>query len=285
MAQLAAAPRFGSSFHWPFRAAERSQRCLEATDAAGAARRLKRWGLVVLRRILPEALVTTWAAECAAALRRKGRVGNRGRGRQYAVLQPSAAFLHEEGIVGHPLLDGALQQVLGDYAAYQLAVDVATEGSEHQPLHSDVEAADPTQAPVLVSANFPLVDVREEDGPMEILPGSQEAPLALSRARLLRRPKALRRLLLRRGDVVLRDLRTLHRGSPNVSGRPRPVAVWGFARAGHIFGRLRGGRRPPPQQQAAAAPSAFMSRISLREEDEGGLSARQRRILRLVPVQ
>ena len=24
-----------------------------------------------------------------------------------------------------------------------------------------------------------------------------------------------------------RDLRTLHRGSPNVSGRPRPVAVWG----------------------------------------------------------
>lgn len=92
-----------------------------------------------------------------------------------------------------------------DYAAYQLAVDVPYQGSEHQPLHSDVvravDAGLDVEPPSMISVNFPLVDIHEENGPLEILPGSQEVSLTAAPALLAKRH--LRRVLLSRGDIVL----------------------------------------------------------------------------------
>ena len=39
----------------------------------------------------------------------------------------------------------------------------------------------------------------------------------------------LQRVLLRRGDFLLRDLRTLHRGTPNTTATPRPNMTITFA--------------------------------------------------------
>jgi len=38
------------------------------------------------------------------------------------------------------------------------------------------------------------------------------------------------RAYMDRGDVMIRDVRHIHRGTPNRSGRPRPMVVVGYSR-------------------------------------------------------
>ena len=63
--------------------------------------------------------------------------------------------------------------------------------------------------------NFPLVDVTDERGPMEWASGTH----MLSKAEGLRQVETgeapLQRAYLNRGDVMIRDVRHIHRGTPN----------------------------------------------------------------------
>ncbi|OLP78560.1 Kanamycin B dioxygenase [Symbiodinium microadriaticum] len=252
-----AAPRPSPGLIWTASACRPAGRLFEARTADEAVCRVRRFGIAVLRAVLPVSLVSMWHAECLQVLRNLQGPPNRGK-----------------GIIGHPIVDASLAELLGaDYAAYQLAVDVPYQGSEHQPLHSDVvravDAGLDVEPPSMISVNFPLVDIHEENGPLEILPGSQEVSLTAAPALLAKRH--LRRVLLSRGDIVLRDLRTLHRGSPNRCSQPRPLAVWGFAKASAISGHLRGGRR-------TGTGGAFASRISIPEEVEAALEARKMQV-------
>lgn len=274
------APRPPPGLIWTASTCRPAGRLFEARTAEEAVCCVRRWGISVLRAVLPLSLVSIWHAECLQVLRNLQGPTNRGKARRYARLRPSSCFLARKGIIGNPIVDASLAELLGaDYAAYQLAVDVPYQGSEHQPLHSDVvravDAGLDIEPPSMISVNFPLVDIHEENGPLEILPGSQEVSLSAAPALLAKRH--LRRVLLSRGDIVLRDLRTLHRGSPNRCSQPRPLAVWGFAKASAISGHLRGGRR-------TGCGGAFASRISIPEDVEAGLEARQRHILRLIPL-
>ena len=70
--------------------------------------------------------------------------------------------------------------------------------------------------------NFSLVDVDERSGPLEISAGSHRYPLPAAHQRILDGTAPLERLLMRKGDLLVRDLRTLHRGSPNLSSVDRP---------------------------------------------------------------
>eukprot|EP00439_Symbiodinium_sp_Y106_P071261 s96_g12.t1 len=214
------APRPPPGLIWTASTCRPAGRLFEARTAEEAVCCVRRWGISVLRAVLPLSLV-------------------------YGA----------EGIIGNPIVDASLAELLGaDYAAYQLAVDVPYQGSEHQPLHSDVvravDAGLDIEPPSMISVNFPLVDIHEENGPLEILPGSQEVSLSAAPALLAKRH--LRRVLL-------------------------PLAVWGFAKASAISGHLRGGRR-------TGCGGAFASRISIPEDVEAGLEARQRHILRLIPL-
>ena len=67
-----------------------------------------------------------------------------------------------------------------------------------------------------------MVDVGERSGPLEISAGSQRYPLPAAHQRILDGTAPLERLLMRKGDLLVRDLRTLHRGSPNLSSVDRP---------------------------------------------------------------
>eukprot|EP01045_Picozoa_sp_COSAG04_P012000 COSAG04_NODE_791_length_10285_cov_3.557628_7_plen_150_part_00 len=70
--------------------------------------------------------------------------------------------------------------------------------------------------------NWPLVDVDERNGPMEVSIGSHRYPFPAAHRRIRDGTAPLVRLLMRRGDCVVRDLRILHRGSPNLTETPRP---------------------------------------------------------------
>jgi hypothetical protein len=56
----------------------------------------------------------------------------------------------------------------------------------------------------------------------------------VSKAEGLRRIEAgevkLEPITMRLGDVMIRDVRSLHRGTPNLTGTPRPMVVIGYSR-------------------------------------------------------
>jgi ectoine hydroxylase-related dioxygenase (phytanoyl-CoA dioxygenase family) len=74
------------------------------------------------------------------------------------------------------------------------------------------------------------VDVTEENGAMEYAPGTH----MLSKAEGLRRVESgetpLQRAPMKRGDVMIRDVRHIHRGTPNHTDTPRPMVVIGYSR-------------------------------------------------------
>ena len=137
-------------------------------------------------------------------------------------------------IVEPPLVAAIVHRLLGpEAAAERLASDTPLgSGSVYQALHPDGAAAGPFRRPGellereglagSLVLNWPLCDVTEANGPLEISAGSHRYPLAHAHARIADGTAPLQRVLLRKGDFLLRDLRTLHRGTPNTTAVPRP---------------------------------------------------------------
>ncbi len=81
---------------------------------------------------------------------------------------------------------------------------------------------------------FPLVDTSEENGSIEVFPGTQYLADPELEGRydevLLKGDFATtRRLNMKRGTVWIQDPRTLHRGTPNRADHPRPEVVICFS--------------------------------------------------------
>lgn len=74
-----------------------------------------------------------------------------------------------------------------------------------------------------LAVNFPLIDVTEENGPFDVARGTH----MMSKGEALRRLESgevkLEPVLLKSGDVMIRDVRHLHRGTPNRTNTPRPM--------------------------------------------------------------
>jgi ectoine hydroxylase-related dioxygenase (phytanoyl-CoA dioxygenase family) len=101
-------------------------------------------------------------------------------------------------------------------------------------LHRDTQSLFPEWGqetpPYQLAVNFPLVDCNPENGPLE---------MKLS-THLLHKEEALRRIesgeipikqvLMKRGDVLIRDVRHIHRGTPNKTDQLRPMVVLGYSR-------------------------------------------------------
>lgn len=83
---------------------------------------------------------------------------------------------------------------------------------------------------------IPLVDVSPEDGPTELRTASHHLTRDLKKmylaAFLSKRLGAVSAPCLSRGDALLFDYRTLHRGRENTSSRRRPILVYTFAKRG-----------------------------------------------------
>lgn len=84
--------------------------------------------------------------------------------------------------------------------------------------------------PFQLAVNFPLVEVTMESGPMEVVRGTHMMSKEDGLRRLEGGEITLEPITMKLGDVMIRDVRGLHRGTPNHTDEPRPMIVIGYSR-------------------------------------------------------
>ena len=140
-------------------------------------------------------------------------------------------------LIDLPTTTPILTSIFGspDYLAYGCGGDLALPGAiEYQGLHSDnvwTELHDPVggvsmrDLPVpVVHINFPLVDLTPENGPIRQIPGTQRSRAPIPS--LIDEPEWMRLSTvcpLPAGSAIIRDARTWHGGTPNLSNEVRPM--------------------------------------------------------------
>ncbi|HVF50613.1 MAG TPA: phytanoyl-CoA dioxygenase family protein [Pyrinomonadaceae bacterium] len=165
---------------------------------------------------------------------REGHLQNRGPARYYVTLPFRAPWAEPEFFEDDDVLAVVSGLVGEDATMVQLATDTPLEGSDYQDVHRDALPLFPETGretpPFQLAVNFPLVSVTPENGPFEV---ARETHL-MSKEEGLRRIAAgeirLEPIMLRLGDVMIRDVRGLHRGTPNRTTEPRPMVVIGYSR-------------------------------------------------------
>jgi len=140
-------------------------------------------------------------------------------------------------IYAEPTILAVVGRVLGDSPRMcQLASDTPRQGSEYQKIHRDTGALFPDMAteppPYQLAVNFPLVDVKSHaSGPLEIVAGTHTWTVAEGEAKVARGELKASPVWMDIGDVLIRDVRMLHRGTPNQSREGRPMVVIGYSRS------------------------------------------------------
>lgn len=127
----------------------------------------------------------------------------------------------------NPIIEELVEAVLGKWRYGVTKAECPFKDADTMAWHPDVpndRPRDPSE-PVRASRltfNVPLVDVTDSNGPMEIIPGShrlhhfgvQDYIYRLQRIHSVK-------ILMNRGDAMLRNGNLLHRGSPNLTDHPR----------------------------------------------------------------
>lgn len=125
----------------------------------------------------------------------------------------------DEVICANPLAVQVMEAAMGEIVCSFYNSNTTLRGTEYQPIHIDMPSLLFSGLPValppwLIVVNFPLIDFTEANGATEIWPGTH---LQTDEHDLAERCSAIPsvRPLVRAGDLVIRDLRTWHRGTPN----------------------------------------------------------------------
>lgn len=199
----------------------------------------RRDGYVVLRRHFDPAVLARWRVAFMPLLERhratEAETANRGTERFYVTL-PFRAPFDDPAVYADPDVLHLCRLLVGtDLVMVQLATDTPLIGSQAQDVHRDAlplfPELDSETPPYQLAVNFPLVDVTLENGPTEIAAGTQSAPKEVGLERLARGDVALAPFEMSVGDVMVRDVRGLHRGTPNRTQEPRPMVVLGYSRS------------------------------------------------------
>ena len=229
-------------------------------EVAAAAQAILSEGWAVLRQVLHDPLLKALRQSCLKAaedllLHDPQRVGNRGP-RRYSWggastshhmvhLRPWAQLLDIDPVVK------VLEAIFDEYVAIGGGGDfVLGHTDSHQRLHVDLqlEAMYESTRPAAVVANFVVSEISCEDGPMRLVPKTQNIPLAsqlgkdwgyathLQKEDNILANENLSYVLLcplKPGDVVLRDMRLWHGGSPNFGAQTRYLPSAEFLSLGY----------------------------------------------------
>ena len=195
-------------------------------------------GIAILPGHFSAELVKQWAAAFAPLLAAR-LVGvpdqNRGAHRHYVTL-PFGGVFADPSVFADPDIVAIVNLVVGPKAVMcQLAADTPLRGSDYQPLHRDTNSLFPETAletpPFQLAVNFPLCDVTAQNGPFETIRGTQHLDRAQALAMIESGELAIEPILMKMGDVMIRDVRAIHRGTPNPSDTARPMVVMGYSRS------------------------------------------------------
>jgi len=196
-------------------------------------------GFVVLRQLFDPVKLREWSAQFAPLLarhiKRESNSPNRGNNRYYVTLPFSGCFADPAMFENDTVL-AVVERIVGrSMVMCQLATDTPLQGSDFQDLHRDTPPLFPEEGietpSFQLAVNFPLCDVTLDNGPLELVRGTHRLSREQSLALLANGERKLEPLTMQLGDVVIRDVRQLHRGTPNRTDVPRPMVVIGYSRA------------------------------------------------------
>ena len=211
---------------------------LSPAEARAHAEEVRETSVTILRGLIPTSTIEAWNAAIQpllkAAVAREGDTPNRGAHRYYATM-PFQDLWADPRVIDNDAIMAVVGELVGaDGVMCQLASDTPLLGSEHQDLHRDTQLLFPEigveTPPYQLAVNFPLVDVTPENGPMEYAPGTHMLSKADGLARVESGEIPLVAAYMARGDVMIRDVRHIHRGTPNRTATPRPMVVIGYSR-------------------------------------------------------
>jgi ectoine hydroxylase-related dioxygenase (phytanoyl-CoA dioxygenase family) len=207
-------------------------------EIQGFVRRVLEDGFCVLPEHFARSKMGAWLEAFSPLLERhverEGHRLNRGPGRYYVTLPFREPFADPAVFEDEDLLAVVRGLVGEDAQFHQLATDTPLLGSDYQDVHRDTPPLFPETGretpPFQLAVNFPLVDVTEENGPFEVARATHMMPKEEGLRRIESGEVRLEPLTMRAGDVMIRDVRGLHRGTPNRTSEPRPMVVLGYGR-------------------------------------------------------
>jgi hypothetical protein len=220
-----------------FSSKSQSRRRLSDPEIVAKVEEVLRDGLCVLRGHIPPQKLFAWRETFLPLLEKQveieGRKTSRGPDRYYVTLPFEAPF-SDPSIFDDDDLYLIVEKLVGkDPVFCQLATDTPLLGSDYQSIHRDTPPLFPDAGfetpPFQLAVNFPLVDVTPENGPLEVARGTHMVSREKGMAMIESGEAPLEPLLMKLGDVIIRDVRGLHRGTPNRTETPRPMVVLGYS--------------------------------------------------------
>lgn len=229
---------------------------LSASNELEAVRRVRVTGYVIFESVIPldkiERLRTVHQQQLDEHMNGPNPNGT-GPRRYNMYIRVDPPYADPE-ILAHPLVMTVVRKLLGDDAVCDFfASDTALDGSQYQLVHMDdgnlfPELPGLSLPPTVLVLDIPLVDFREDNGPLEIWPGTHHTPyldigevvgteeeLAGGRrpvpeAQAFAESLGAQPVLMPAGSLLIRDARLWHRGSPNRCGEPRPMLALMYLR-------------------------------------------------------
>jgi ectoine hydroxylase-related dioxygenase (phytanoyl-CoA dioxygenase family) len=188
--------------------------------------------------ILPQRLAPDYVEELRAAVQARARAATPAkdgfRGNRLLLEADDLEPFQRADLWARPEVLAAVRAALGpDIRYHAMGVDVNLPGSTHQMSHMDCSYLFP-EAPVslppfAVVLNVPLVDIEEDNGGIELWPGTHHNRADVDQDRLIPYLPGIRPHLPA-GSLLLRDIRLWHRGTPNRSPAPRPQIGIAYSR-------------------------------------------------------
>jgi len=232
---------------------------------------------------LPGSFPPEWAQQLRAdyeplmQLARSYPGGTVGRGphRFYHAVQAErlSGFLD---VVTHPAVTGLCEAMLGeDYAIVEIGFDTPFPGAKNQPWHRDFPMTSETRVGRWLSSmafNITTVDVTDENGPFEIVPGTHWEDGAEFEHGMFPPRDTWPGYLERRsprypqlGDMSARTGLAIHRGTDHHGRAPRPVLIVGVVAA--IVQPAAGHRLEMTRDYVAALPEAVRTHLRVQLVD------------------
>lgn len=197
-------------------------------------------GFVILKNLLPVELVDAMNRQFRHLLELEIDMNKRGltfsgRGKnRYAVnigsiVEKTGGPLNDPRARKNPIVEDLVTRILGKWTHGKLIVECPCKGSDYMGWHIDSvpPASDPgalIRRTTQVKFHVPLVEVNDDNGPLELIPGSHRMMSYADTSRIGELSTLYStRILTRKGDCILRDGDLFHRGTPNETDEPRPL--------------------------------------------------------------